>query len=692
MNYKEKYFKYKNKYLKLKYQKGGNLQSDFFMKYPFEKELIDSDTIKIKFMDVNYSVHFTPFDEIIFNNNERKVLVIKILNNNFFDVDYFDDGLDLLKEMLKIFNFGYARFSKKYFEDENLLRYKTTDNYFLLNEGHSNYSKIMNEFLSNKEKFYNKITLEKNKRDNKFYVKYKTKEYEILEDEKNIILHDGVEILINFKIITSCISSVVIKEYNDCKDFVDIILNIYNLSLSIYDKKICDECIDFQKNFLYLNKFHELYDSLKQVLIEDNYNSKLGISKDLLTEKMYSINFLWLRIESFTEGCFSIMGNNDKFIEMNTISNILKLQENDFFIKLINFSKNNPNALVNFWFDATQVRLETLINLRLVFDILNRHLRINLCIRDIWSSRIINEMNIKYSEILPKCSGYSLILRVDLYKCIICVEELDRHTYSIFADLDMKPIGEDEILSENNIRILNRIGLVLSKFSKIFENGFQILGSEIENTRKAVIETFNVMMIERFMIILNKMKTTDEGRYFTPDLQNEILYNGYQPMYNYLYYKCKFGILYFGFKKLIKNPTGEYILEHLSNIRLSSSEYAKEPLLKYVPYEIFNDDIDINSNNIFKEQITYQDLLNLLDKYVDLEKFKNYLKKLRAYEKILHVEEIAEADSSAEIYSDLFKECIVQTDDLILFRDTDTIPPTSGNWPFKMCKKYIKSK
>lgn len=163
-------------------------------------------------------------------------------------------------------------------------------------------------------------------------------------------------------------------------------------------------------------------------------------------------------------------------------------------------------------------------------------------------------------------------------------------------------------------------------------------------------------------------------------------------MYNYLYYKCKFGILYFGSNKLIKNPTGEYILEHLSNTRPGSSEYAKERLLKYVPYEIFNDDIDINSNDIFKEKITYQDLLNLLDKYVDLEKFKNYLKKLRAYEYHPYFRTIEVADSSAEIYGDLFPECIVQTDDLILFRDRDTIPISSLNWPFKMCKKYIKSK
>ena len=84
------------------------------------------------------------------------------------------------------------------------------------------------------------------------------------------------------------------------------------------------------------------------------------------------------------------------------------------------------------------------------------------------SAKNINDMNSKYPDILPKCTCYSLILRVDLYKCIICVEELDRHTYSLFADLDMKPIGQDEILSENNVRILNRIGLVLSKYSKIY--------------------------------------------------------------------------------------------------------------------------------------------------------------------------------------------------------------------------------
>lgn len=688
MDYKNKYLKYKNKYLKLKNQKGGNLQSEFLSKFPYEKEIINENTIKIKFMDIDYTVVFVE-NKILFNKGDKKVLEIE-KHDDFIITYYFNDSLSLLREILKIFNFKYSQFFEKYFEDDDLFKYKDKDLYLLLNKEHPEYIQIKELFLSKREKFFTKITLEKYKRDQQFYVVYKGKEYEILEDNKDFILQNEFEKLIKFE-IGSCISFMLIKEYDDCKDLVDLILNIYNLSLSIYNKRICDECIEFYNSFVYLNKSHELYVFIKNVLIEDTYNSQLGISKDLLKKTLYSINFIWLRIQSFKEKCFPISAIADMLIDFSSIDKILELQDNKFFIKLINFSKNNPKALVNFWFDATQVKTETIINFRIIFDTFNRHLGTNLCIRDIWSMRIINDMNTKYPDILPKCTGYSLILRVDLYKCMICVEELVRHTYSVFADLDMKPIGEDEVLSENKIRILNRIGLVLSKFSNIFENGFQILGSEIEYVRKGVIDTFNTMMIQRFMIILYKIKS-DKYK-FDDEYQNEIIFYAYQPMYKYLYYKCNFGILYLvtGKGEFSKNPSDEDILNNLSNVESYTSDYSKNYKINYLPFEIFNDDVDIKSNEIFKEKLTYNIFKELLNNHINLEKLINYIKKLRVYKiGIITDETILTYENPYELYLKMHIETQVQEDDLILFKDEDTIPPSSGYWPFKMCKKYLR--
>ena len=72
--------------------------------------------------------------------------------------------------------------------------------YFLLNKEYPEYVQIKEKFLSNREKFYMKITLEKHKRDQKFYVVYETKEYEILEDNNDIILQNDSKNLIKFSL------------------------------------------------------------------------------------------------------------------------------------------------------------------------------------------------------------------------------------------------------------------------------------------------------------------------------------------------------------------------------------------------------------------------------------------------------------------------------------------------------------
>jgi hypothetical protein len=684
MDYKAKYLKYKQKYLIIK-QKGGNLKTIFFDNYPYQKELDGDKTIKIKFMDNEYNVFFDD-NKIIIHFGNKKILEIEKFGIDYF-VLQFDNCLDLLKLIMKILNIEYCKFFSKYFDDENLFLFD--DNYFLLNTEHSQYLEIKKQFLQKIEKFFNLLTLEKIKKDNRYYIFYKTIEYEILFDNVDYIIKNDDKILLKFELY-SCVSFMIIKEYDDCKNLIDLILYNNNIPIAICSKKICDECIVFNDVFIYLNKCNELYKTLKCVMIEETYNTKLGISIDLLREKLYSINFLWLRTDSFTEGCYSINGKSDVFEDLSSIKKILELQKNPFFIQIINFSKNNPNALVNFWIDATQVKIETIINLRVIFDIFNRNLETNICIRDIWSLNLINEMNSKYPNILPKCTGFSLIMRVDLYKCFICVEELDRHMYSVFADLDTKPINQDEILSENNIRILNRIGLVMSKFSQIFENGFQILGSKIEKIRKAVIESFTIMMIERFMIIFTKILDLEvKNRYFSSEYQNEIIYRSYKLLYNVLYYKCGYGFIYTNEGRLmIKNP--DDLLTYYTDILSTGTEYNEINMI-YIPYEIFNDDIDFN---VFGEKITFSDLIELIKKYVDMEKMILYINKLRFYNRgwAQYEKIISKYSSDISKLFEIFFDGIpqVQEDDLILFTDKDTIPPTSGIWPFRMCKKYSK--
>lgn len=675
--YKEKYLKYKTKYLQLKNQKGGNFYSEFLDKYPYEKEPIDSSNIKIKFIDNTYNVNFNN-NIITFTILDEKILELQKEPTTLVILHY-NGCLNLLKEILKMYELQFCQFFEKYFDDEDLFKYKKTSYYFLLNKHHEKYLETKQMFIPHREKFFNKISFPKEKQENKFYFTFDSKTYKILDsdDPDDIVIQLEDKIILKFKLFLYCMHFTLIKEYDDSLTLLNEILKMYNLTFAKSDFKICDKCIEFNNEYIYLNETHELYDVIRNVLSKESYLTDLGISKDLLTEKLYSINFIWLRINSFTEICFSIMGEDDTWNDINSVENIMKLQTNDFFVKLINFSKNNPNSLVNFWIDCTQVKTETIINLRLVFDTLNRNLGLNLCVRDVWNLKITNTMNEKYPDILPKCSGISLILKVDLYKCIICVEELERHTYSVFADLDMKPIGQDIILSGNCLRILNRIGLVLTNIANIFENGFQILGSTIPKIRCGVIETFNIFLIERTMVILSLFKNThhlyysNESYYKTKTEQ--LVYVLYKPMYKYLYYTCGHGLYYVSGRKIITTLSKE----ELNDLRENDFEFVDKYLNGtaeltnfgwYISYELINDKMN------FSDEMEEYEIIQQIKKYNSDEQIKNYK------------DSLADVHTSATNIIGL----PVKKTDLISFEDKKTLPTSSRKWPFTMCKKYIK--
>lgn len=565
ISYQKKYYKYKKKYLELKKQLGGNMIDNFFEKYPYYKEKIDEEKIKIKFEDKDFNVVIIDKCVIIYN----------------------DIG-------------------------DNL-------------------------------------------------------EYHYLEN---------------------CTTSISIEKINNTEKLLNLILEIFNIPYSYSNIKINDDFEPFFDIYIYLNKSHELYYTINNVL-SSKFNIILGISNDLLTDKLYSINFIWLRIKSFTEICFSINGTEDINVDLTSIDNILKLQENSFFIKLINWSRNNPEALINFWIDNTQVNLITLINLRLVFDVLNRNLGLNLCIRNIWSLNITRVMDEKYPEVLPKGTGHSLIMRVDLYKCIIGIEELERHMYSVFADLDMKPVGPDIILSSSNINILNRIGIVLTKlnFNDLFENGFQILGSSIPKNKLAIIETFKIMLIERTMFICKNIKKIEQFNI------QQLVYHLYQQMYNYLYFKCGYGLLYYIFDiKPIKIKNNEDMENYIKkNIFENSYEYLNLTDIYYISFDLFDNPriYDLFSDNY--ENI--EELIQFIKENVKKDKLCDYVKKLRFIVK----KTLGDTSKSPLVkkclsddfdYYELLCNCQVKEDDLIIFDDLTTLPPSKHDWPFRMNKKY----
>ena len=52
---------------------------------------------------------------------------------------------------------------------------------------------------------------------------------------------------------------------------------------------------------------------------------------------------MWLRFNSYSEKCLSILGSDDAYFSFNSIDNILKLRENILFNKIITWAKKIPN-------------------------------------------------------------------------------------------------------------------------------------------------------------------------------------------------------------------------------------------------------------------------------------------------------------------------------------------------------------
>jgi hypothetical protein len=708
MNYKQKYLKYKQKYLQTKNQLGGNYYDKLFTSDLIEKEVIDSSTLKIKFMDVEYIVIFYR-NFFSFKKNDDVLLDLAIVNN-VLNVDMYQDCFDLLKKILEIYNLDYCEINIEFENDDpftiNDDLFVQTENekkkYIFLNANSPNYEQVKDKMTPMRLKIFNHMTLEKRQANEHLYFIFDGTQYEILEDDKSIVIKtsSSSDFILKFKIIDTCVHYILVEEYNNSKNVLDLILKINNYLFSLSDHKICEECINFYNKYIYINNTNKLYCLLKNVL-SPAYNTKLGISNDLLKPKLYSINFMWVRTHSYTEKCFSINGNLDTFTNINTIENILKLQSDEFFNKLITFSKNNPNALTNFWIDATQLNISTLINLRLIFDIFNINLGTNLCVRDVWSLEITNTINLKYPNILPKCSGFSLILKVDLYKCIICVEELTRHTYSIFADIDMLPIGEDEILSSTNVDILNRVGLILPKIAPFYENSFQILGSTVEHIRKSVILSFDIMMIEQTMLILQKMQEKKFNNERFKGESEQLIYILYEPMYKFLYFACGYGMYYVNGKKINYEPLlaedfdSGFILEEIKD---NADIFIKNKMLKYdilenfgnyISYELFESGKKINES--FPQEINEIDLLEMIKKYTTDDLIKKYCMSLCAthMKKLVPIED--RIIRCAVVNKKFIQQFPVKDKDLILFADPHTLKKSTCNWPFTMCKKYIQN-
>jgi hypothetical protein len=525
----------------------------------------------------------------------------------------------------------------------------------------------------------------------KLKIKFEEKNYTVEMIGKNIIIYHSDSDFLQIYVNINCTTSIKVIEMKNTYDLLKILMQILKIPYSWSNDQMSENSILYYNKWIEVNNEHILFDMIKETAMI-NYNFSLGIIEKIYEKKIYSINFIWLRTVSFSEKCFSISGHEDNYYSLNTISDFLLLENNDFFKKLINWSLHNDNSIINFWVDFQQLKIETIINLYLLFGYFNSNLKTNIYLRDVWTLKIANYMNKKYPNILEKGTGHSLIMRVDLYKCIISVEELNNCKYSVFADLDMESIGEDIILCKNNLEILNRIGLILTKLSDgmLFENGFQILGSENTFVKNKIIETFNIMLIERTMNICNKTLIIKKSNI------EQLVFHLYNQMYKYLYYTLGYGMLFTNIEKIKKVEIEKDILPILDLIEETSYRYKDSKSLIYISFDLFKNK-EVN-NSFLQNYENIQELIDQIIKSLIKDNLCNYLTELRHYvrqtkrnvSETLLYKKCNEGNFTERNFIELLTICPVKNDDLIIFEDISILPVSKQNWPFDMYKKYTK--
>lgn len=382
---------------------------------------------------------------------------------------------------------------------------------------------------------------------------------------------------------------------DDVKIILFDIMESLNLTLIESDVQIFDDFILFKSLFIYLNSKHNLHHLIKKVLI--NYNDELGISNDQYVKeseetKKYSINLLWI-FKNKLNYCLSFM--NDIPYNFNSRDNIQHFIDTDESVqKIILWSHMNPAGKVNFWIDTNLLDAHTIINMKIIFYILNEMYPHKIYLKDLHKLRTTNEINIGYHNVFNGEDGFitPIYFRVDLYKAILLLEELKNCvTYAVVLDMDMIPQSNEILFSENTLKSLNTVGFVMAGgLREKYENGFQILGSENPKIKEIIIDAINKILIKMNVVLCNylisKKILTDESYSSYIDSFSQNIYASYRFMFKYIFYKLEKGYLLYRPCYKIDDPDYFFAEQSDKIIKITNDN----------EHIIFNDDQALSNN------------------------------------------------------------------------------------------------
>lgn len=231
----------------------------------------------------------------------------------------------------------------------------------------------------------------------------------------------------------------------------------------------------------------------------------------------YSVNLIWLNINATHQEFLLGTGatKEERALDFHK----------KFVSPVTGWSMKNPGSRINIWIDDQKVDLKTLERTHnAIKTVLHEDAYRSIYFRDIHSLDLVR-MNPKLFT-----SDIPIYFQVDLIRAIAAdqILKLKESELFVYGDLDMEPMGANELFDQRTLSYLNDYGFVMGAANSNlgFENGFYILnGSHMQlmrSHREAIID-YNLETA------LNAFKVA--GKNFRKEMQR--VYYSYPAMFTH---------------------------------------------------------------------------------------------------------------------------------------------------------------
>lgn len=250
----------------------------------------------------------------------------------------------------------------------------------------------------------------------------------------------------------------------------------------------------------------------------------------VFAQHTYTINLMWINNELIPEQQFIYPTNS------------LTELETKFLHPIVQWSNLNPKAVIHIWFDSATTSDNAVSNTwnLLVSKIEQLNIQGILEFLDIRELPLVQQHPDIFSEKTP------IYFRVDLLRAISAMHMIRAKETPcfVYADLDVKPLAEEELFDQETIAYLQKYGIVMAHSERHgFENSFQI----ISNHNKFLIEAMSWALIE--LNVRRAYNGLHDDFYYRNTTQKmpfppTIVYESYPSMFDYFYSLAGWGSLY----------------------------------------------------------------------------------------------------------------------------------------------------